>query len=240
MSEKTPVVKLNKETLEASFLQIDYLKGLKKDQISGLCKLFDGKISSDDLEDFEKLFRSVDTEGTNQFPVTQLGNVLRMLQQLPTESEISQLIETVNPKKPQPAQEKKAETKKTDKKSDSKNSKAPAEEVEEVEKIDFFKYLLALGLYVRDPHEIADEVKKAFQILDRNKQQYIMTADLRDFLSKLGDCLTDEEIDEMIKLADTESNGQIRYEEFVDMMTNLSPDKKKGKKGKKKKGKKKK
>lgn len=233
MSDRLAVVKLNKETLEASFAQIDYLKGLKKDQIAGLCKLFDGKISADDLEEFEKLFRSVDTEGANQFPVSQLGTVLRMLQQLPTEEEVAKLIETVNPKK---NEQKKSEPKKTDKKVDPKSSKANIEEEEEVEKIDFFKYLLALGLYVRDPTEIADEVKKAFEILDRNKQKYIMTADLREFLSKLGDCLTDEEIDEMIKLADIEGNGQIRYEEFVDMMTNLSPDKKKGKKkGKKKK-----
>ncbi|RNA11955.1 calmodulin [Brachionus plicatilis] len=233
MSDRSAVVKLNKETLEASFLQIDYLKGLKKDQIAGLCKLFDGKISDDDLEEFEKLYRAVDTEGANQFPVSQLGPVLRMLQQLPTEEEIAKLIETVNPKK---SNEKKSEPKKSEKKADPKSSKANMEEAEEVEKIDFFKYLLALGLYVRDPSEIADEVKKAFEILDRNKQKYIMTADLREFLSKLGDCLTDEEIDEMIKLADVEGNGQIRYEEFVDMMTNLSPDKKKGKKkGKKKK-----
>ena len=34
--------KLNKETLEASFAQIEYLKGIKKDQMAGLCKMFDG------------------------------------------------------------------------------------------------------------------------------------------------------------------------------------------------------
>lgn len=238
MSERSEVVKLNKETLEASFAQIDYLKGLKKEQIAGLCKLFDGKISAEDLEEYEKLYRSVDTEEANQFPVSQLATVLRMLQQLPTDEEVAKLIETVNPKKNEEkkSEPKKSEAKKNDKKSDSKSSKANMEETEDEEKIDFFKYMLALGIYVRDPYEIADEVKKAFEVLDRNKQKYIMSADLRDFLSKLGDCLTDEEIDEMIKLADLEGNGQIRYEEFVDMMTSLNPNKKKGKKkGKKKK-----
>lgn len=34
--------KLNKETLEASLVQIEYLKGIKKDQMNGLCKMFDG------------------------------------------------------------------------------------------------------------------------------------------------------------------------------------------------------
>lgn len=131
---------------------------------------------------------------------------------------------------------KKAE-KKPDKKSDGKSSKIEGE-AEEVETIDFYKYLTALGLYIRDPTEIAEDIKKAFRVLDKSKQGYLMAADIREYLSKLGDCLTDEEIDELIKLADTESNGHIRYEEFVDMMTNMKPEKKKGKKGKK--GKKKK
>ena len=82
-----------------------------------------------------------------------------------------------------------------------------------VETIDFFKFLLALGLYIRDPLEIADEVKKAFKVLDRRNNGYLMTSDIRDFLSKLGDVLTDEEIDEMIKLADIEMNGQIQYDQ---------------------------
>lgn len=124
-----------------------------------------------------------------------MGNVLRMLQQVPTEDEIAQLIETINPKKAESQQEKKVE-KKPDKK--DKSGKDNPEEV--VETIDFFKYMLALGLYLRDPAEIAIEVKKAFKVLDRRNNGYLMAADIREFLSKLGDVLTDEEIDEMIKI----------------------------------------
>ncbi len=51
------------------------------------------------------------------------------------------------------------------------------------------------------------------KVLDRRNAGYLMAGDIRDFLSKLGDVLTDEEIDEMIKLADIEMNGQIKYEE---------------------------
>jgi Ca2+-binding EF-hand superfamily protein len=95
---------------------------------------------------------------------------------------------------------------------------------------------------MRDPDDIAEDIKKSFKVLDRSNQGYIMSIDLREFLTKLGDCLTDEEIDEMIKIADTEKNGQIHYDDFVDTITNMkSSKKKKGKKGKGKgKGKKKK
>ena len=122
---------------------------------------------------------------------------------------VDQLLETINPKKDEVA---KKSSKTSQNKPDAKNSKSGDGE-EEVPVIDFFKFLLALGLYIRDPAEIADEVKKAFRVLDRRNNGYLMTSDIRDFLSKIGDVLTDEEIDEMIRIADTEMNGQIYYDQ---------------------------
>ena len=125
-------------------------------------------------------------------------------------SQIEQLLETVNPKN---VDNGKKPSKASQAKTESKGSKG---EEEVVEYIDFFKYMLALGLYIRDPIEIADEVKQAFKVLDRRNNGYLMTSDIRDFLSKTGDALTDEEIDEMIKLADIEMNGQINYDQVID------------------------
>jgi Ca2+-binding EF-hand superfamily protein len=254
--EREPPVKLNKDSIEAAFSQIEYLKPCKKEHIQALCKLFDMKISSDDIDEFEKLFRTFDSEEQNQMPQSQLGTALRILQQLPTENELNQLTEVVSPKKPEGEGSKDEKKKKSAKgaKSAGKSAKGGKgkggkggkggkeggdEEEPEVIMLSFFQFLHALALYMRDPNEIADEIKKAFRVLDRQRQGYIMSVDLREFLSKLGDPLLDEEIDEMIKLADTENNGQVNYEEFVDMMTNMKPGKKKkGKKGKKKKKKK--
>lgn len=117
-----------------------------------------------------------------------------MLQQVPTEEELTQLIDTVNPKKAE------NQDKKNEKKNDKKDKSGKDNPEEVIETIDFFKYMLALGLYLRDPSEIALEVKKAFKVLDRRNNGYLMAADIREFLSKLGDVLTDEEIDEMIKI----------------------------------------
>lgn len=207
MSAKPERTKLNKETLEASLIQIEYLKGLKKEQMTGLIKMLDNKCTAEELEEFERLYKSLDTEEKNEIPASQLGTCLRILGQVPTDNEVEQLLETVNPKK----DDAKKNSKQSTTKPDAKASKTGEEE--EVPVIDFFKFLLALGLYIRDPSEIADEVKAAFKVLDRRNAGYLMAGDIRDFLSKLGDVLTDEEIDEMIKLADVEMNGQIKYEE---------------------------
>ena len=84
--------KLNRDTLEATLTQIDYLKGLKKDQILMLAKLFDGKVTAENIDEFDKTFRSVDTEGKNEMPVSQVSNCLRLLQQLPIEQEVTELV----------------------------------------------------------------------------------------------------------------------------------------------------
>lgn len=41
---------------------------------------------------------------------------------------------------------------------------------------------------------------------------------LRHVMTNLGEKLTDEEVDEMIREADVDGDGQVNYEEFVKMM----------------------
>ena len=46
--------------------------------------------------------------------------------------------------------------------------------------ISFYQFIKEMSLIMRDPEEIADEVKKAFKVLDRHKQGYIMIANIRE------------------------------------------------------------
>lgn len=45
-----------------------------------------------------------------------------------------------------------------------------------------------------------------------------MNVQLRHVMTNLGEKLTDEEVEEMIKEADVDGDGQVNYEEFVRMM----------------------
>ncbi|KAG4081654.1 calmodulin [Neocallimastix lanati (nom. inval.)] len=63
-----------------------------------------------------------------------------------------------------------------------------------------------------------EEIKEAFKVFDKDGNGFISAAELRHVMTNLGEKLTDEEVDEMIREADIDGDGQINYEEFVKMM----------------------
>ena len=63
-----------------------------------------------------------------------------------------------------------------------------------------------------------EEILEAFKVFDRDGNGLIDAAELKYVLTNLGEKLTDEEVDEMIREADIDGDGQINYEEFVKVM----------------------
>ena len=51
------------------------------------------------------------------------------------------------------------------------------------------------------------------EVFDRDGNGFISAAELRHVMTNLGEKLTDEEVDEMIREADVDGDGQINYEE---------------------------
>ena len=56
--------------------------------------------------------------------------------------------------------------------------------------------------------------KKTFQVFDKDSNGFISAAELRRVLTIIGEELTDEDVDEMIRYADIDGDGQINYEEL--------------------------
>eukprot|EP00949_MAST-11_sp_MAST-11-sp1_P004691 g4691.t1 len=67
-----------------------------------------------------------------------------------------------------------------------------------------------------------EEIMEAFKVFDKDGNGFISAAELRHIMTNLGEKLTDEEVDEMIREADIDGDGQINYEEFVKMMMSKS------------------
>ena len=66
-----------------------------------------------------------------------------------------------------------------------------------------------------------EEIRETFRAFDKENSGYIIAAELRIVMANLGMKLTVEEVDEMVKFADVEIDGQISYEEFARMMTSI-------------------
>ncbi|KAK3578515.1 hypothetical protein CHS0354_007769 [Potamilus streckersoni] len=84
--------------------------------------------------------------------------------------------------------------------------------------IDFPEFLILMQKKVAQS-EGDGEIREAFRVFDKDGNGFISAAELRHVMANLGEKLTDEDVDEMIREADVDGDGQVNYEEFVKMMT---------------------
>ncbi|PQM39270.1 calmodulin [Prunus yedoensis var. nudiflora] len=85
--------------------------------------------------------------------------------------------------------------------------------------IDFSEFLNLMARKMKDT-DSEEELKEAFKVFDKDQNGFISAAELRHVMANLGEKLTDEEVDEMIREADEDGDGQVNYAEFVRMMLN--------------------
>merc|ERR1712205_274691 len=83
--------------------------------------------------------------------------------------------------------------------------------------IDFPEFLSLMARKMKDT-DTEEELVEAFKVFDRDGNGLISAAELRHVMTNLGEKLTDEEVDEMIREADVDGDGAINYQEFVRMM----------------------
>ncbi|KAK6929888.1 EF-hand domain [Dillenia turbinata] len=83
--------------------------------------------------------------------------------------------------------------------------------------IEFVEFLHLMAKKVKET-DAEEELKEAFKVFDKDQNGYISANELRHVMINLGEKLTDEEVDQMIKEADLDGDGQVNFEEFVKMM----------------------
>eukprot|EP00933_Yihiella_yeosuensis_P054944 TRINITY_DN53536_c0_g1_i1.p1 TRINITY_DN53536_c0_g1~~TRINITY_DN53536_c0_g1_i1.p1 ORF type:complete len:404 (+),score=82.39 TRINITY_DN53536_c0_g1_i1:97-1212(+) len=68
-----------------------------------------------------------------------------------------------------------------------------------------------------------DEIKEAFTTFDLDSNRFVGAAEIAHILKIIGEEVTDEEIDEMINMCDSDGDGQVTFDEFYKMMTTPPP-----------------
>ncbi|RVD84729.1 uncharacterized protein DFL_006455 [Arthrobotrys flagrans] len=84
--------------------------------------------------------------------------------------------------------------------------------------IDFQEFLTLMAPRDQQHRDMDRELRDAFNVFDKDKTGTIDATELRGVMKALGENLTDEQIEEMIKEADKDGNGTIDFEEFKAIM----------------------
>lgn len=83
--------------------------------------------------------------------------------------------------------------------------------------IDFAEFLTMMARKMKDT-DSEEEIREAFKVFDRDNNGFISAQELRHVMTSIGEKLTDEEVDMMIKEADANGDGRIDYNEFVQLL----------------------
>ncbi|KAG4266989.1 calmodulin [Fusarium proliferatum] len=76
--------------------------------------------------------------------------------------------------------------------------------------IDFPEFLTMMARKMKDT-DSEEEIREAFKVFDRDNNGFISAAELRHVMTSIGEKLTDDEVDEMIREADQDGDGRIDY-----------------------------
>lgn len=141
------------------------------------------------MKEFREAFRLFDKDGDGSITKEELGRVMRSLGQFARAEELRTMLQEID--------------------IDGDGNVSFEEFVEIVSNIG------ANETAHTDQDQEEQELRDAFRVFDKHNRGYITASDLRAVLQCLGEDLSEEEIEDMIKEVDVDGDGRIDFYEFV-------------------------
>ncbi|KAI8496565.1 hypothetical protein Bbelb_258640 [Branchiostoma belcheri] len=82
-----------------------------------------------------------------------------------------------------------------------------------------FREFLSMMQKRKEETDASDVISEAFMLFDTNGDGYLGAEELRHVMTCLGEQLTDEDVENMVRLADMDGDGKINFAEFATMMS---------------------
>ncbi|GLV36930.1 uncharacterized protein CBL_02235 [Carabus blaptoides fortunei] len=153
------------------------------------------RVSKSQMKEFREAFRLFDKDGDGTITKEELGRVMRSLGQFARTEELQQMLQEVDV---------------------DGDGNVSFEEF-----VDIAWSAGAAGMDL-DPARTLEqeerELRDAFRVFDKHNRGYISASDLRAVLQCLGEDLSEEEIEDMIKEVDVDGDGKIDFYEFVNAL----------------------
>ncbi|KAG2232007.1 hypothetical protein INT48_004817 [Thamnidium elegans] len=150
------------------------------------------QINSTQLAEFKETFALFDKDNNGSINISELGAVMQSLGYNATDQELKDMISEVDVNVSVIIINDNVWEKKLTKKKKKKRMSGAA--------------------------DTEDDLLDAFKVFDKDNDGYITPDELRQVMKQLGQKLSEQEVDEMIKEADADSDGKIDYKEFGKMM----------------------
>ncbi|PNW85262.1 hypothetical protein CHLRE_03g178350v5 [Chlamydomonas reinhardtii] len=85
--------------------------------------------------------------------------------------------------------------------------------------VEFPEFVKLMMKQPENPADQEESLREAFRMFDRDGNGFINADELKHVMCNLGEALTEQEVEDMIKEADVNEDKMVNYEEFVRMMT---------------------
>ncbi|XP_057318248.1 myosin regulatory light chain 2 isoform X2 [Microplitis mediator] len=159
-------------------------------------------ISKAQMKEFEEAFNLFDKDRDGSITKEELGRVMRGLGQFARTEELRTMLEEID--------------------TDGDGNVSLVEFVKIVSNIGNASAAQQTDLTQEQQEE--QELRDAFRVFDKHNRGYITASDLRAVLQCLGEDLSEEEIEDMIKEVDEDGDGRIDFCEFARSLVNPSSD----------------
>ena len=84
--------------------------------------------------------------------------------------------------------------------------------------INFQQFLVMMSRNLKDKPSAEDRCREVFMYFDVDEKGFITSSDLRQAMINLGENLTEKDIKQMINEAAIQENGEVSYDQFVEII----------------------
>jgi len=77
--------------------------------------------------------------------------------------------------------------------------------------VDFLEFLQLMARKFVE-HDLQEDVRQAFRMFDKDGSGTVNAQELRNVMINLGEKLSEDEVDEMMREADVDGDGELNYE----------------------------